>query len=320
MDGLKKTELDQIVKSGNLPPSEIQLILEEYHYNDKSNWALFLQWLFIGLGSGLMCAGIIFFFAFNWEELHKFVKLGMIIVLLLSSIIPVIFLSLKPIYDKILLTVSTVLVGVAFAVFGQIYQTGANAFDFFLAWTLFVVVWAFSTRFSPMWVIFLILTTITTILYIDQEIIEFSEDLLLMVLIVKFTSVYFIIRGIESYKDIVLFDRWFDNLLQLVLVYIITAAINLSLFQDFKPGYILVIVVVAIVYYTFLFFRGLKEQNIVSVSIIPFSIMFIICTSLLKVSDEIPMVIFLVMISSGFMILFVNRLLNLLKLWRNENV
>lgn len=319
MNEITKSELDQIIKGSELPPTEITNLLEEVHYNTKSDWITLLQRLFLGLGSGLMCAGIIFFFAFNWDDIHKFVKLGIVGVLLLGCILPVLFMKLKPLYSNILLTASSVMVGVAFAVYGQIYQTGADAYDFFLAWTSFVAIWAFSTRFSPMWVVFLSLTTLTTMLYVDQEIIKYSEDLILLILILKFAVVYFIIRGIEYLKETPIFDRWFDNLLQLVLVYLITVAINLSLFQDFQTSYILSIGAIALVFYPFLFMRGLKQKNIVSVSIIPFSIMFMICAALLKASDEIPMVTFLVILSSAFMVVFVNRLLHLLKLWKNEN-
>ena len=137
-----------------------------------------------------MCAGVIFFFAFNWDDIHKFVKLGLVVTLLLGCMIPVLFLKLKPLYKHILLTTSSVLIGVSFAVYGQIYQTGADAYDFFLGWTIFVTLWVLSTRFSALWLLFFTLTTVTTILYFDQELNRHSEDLLMFICVLKFAIIY----------------------------------------------------------------------------------------------------------------------------------
>ena len=45
---------------------------------------------------------------------------------------------------------ATFLIGTLFAVFGQIYQTGADAYDLFLGWTLFTILWAVAIRFAPL--------------------------------------------------------------------------------------------------------------------------------------------------------------------------
>lgn len=318
MEEINKTELDSLVVNGKLPPTEINQLLENEYYHDKKDWINFLSRFFLGLGSSLMCAGVIFFFAFNWDDIHKFVKLGLVITLLLGCIGPVLFLNLKSLYKNILLTLSSVLIGVAFAVYGQIYQTGADAYDFFLGWTLFVTFWALSTRFSAMWLVFFTLTTITTALYFDQELNMYSEDLLMLVVVLKFAIIYAIIKGIEYVKKEDLFDRWFDNLLQIAIVYLISASITISLFSSFNTYYLTAIIGIGVVYYIYLFIKGLRLKNIVPVSIVPFSLMWIISTCLIKASDEIPMVIFLILLTAAFMIVFVNKLLTLLNIWKNE--
>ena len=55
-----------------------------------------------------------------------------------------------------------------FAVFGQIYQTGADAYDLFLGWTLFTILWAFAIRFTPLWLTFIGLLCTTIWLYAMQ--------------------------------------------------------------------------------------------------------------------------------------------------------
>ena len=59
---------------------------------DAKAWLRFVQAFTLTLGSGLMLAGIIFFFAYNWELMHRFVKLGITVALILAVIsIAVIF-------------------------------------------------------------------------------------------------------------------------------------------------------------------------------------------------------------------------------------
>ena len=51
---------------------------------DAKAWMRFLQDFTLALGSGLMLAGIMLFFAYNWESLHRLVKLGMAVALILA--------------------------------------------------------------------------------------------------------------------------------------------------------------------------------------------------------------------------------------------
>lgn len=82
------------------------------------------------------------------------------------------------------LTGAAMLVGVLFAVFGQIYQTGANAYDFFLAWTLFVVLWVVVFNFAPLWLLFLTLVNTTFVLYTQQVARDWDEIFIVTLLFV----------------------------------------------------------------------------------------------------------------------------------------
>ena len=50
-------------------------------YADKKQWNQFLSVFLLAVGVGFTVAGIIFFFAYNWDELPKFAKLGIVEVL-----------------------------------------------------------------------------------------------------------------------------------------------------------------------------------------------------------------------------------------------
>ena len=95
-------------------------------YADKKQWNQFLSVFLLAVGVGFTVAGIIFFFAYNWDELPKFAKLGIVEVLLVASVLLATFTRWNKLVKQILLTGATFLIGTLFAVFGQIYQTGAD--------------------------------------------------------------------------------------------------------------------------------------------------------------------------------------------------
>lgn len=125
-------------------------LLQKNVYADSTQWRHFLNLLLPALGIAFIVSGIIFFFAYNWADLNKFVKLGMIEGTLIVAIALVLFTRWSLPVKQIILTGAAFLVGALFAVYGQIYQTGANAYDFFLGWTIFVTLWAIVSGYPPL--------------------------------------------------------------------------------------------------------------------------------------------------------------------------
>jgi uncharacterized membrane protein len=139
-------------------------ILKEQVYNDKDAWSKFLRLFLISLGVGFTTAGIIFFFAYNWADLHKFIKIGLVEGVVIATALAAVYSRIPSDIRNILLTGASILVGVLYAVFGQIYQTGANAYDLFLGWTLFITLWVLISNFAPLWLVFIILINTTVLL------------------------------------------------------------------------------------------------------------------------------------------------------------
>ena len=92
----------------------------------------------------------------------------MVEVLLATSVLLAVFTRWSTLVKQVLLTGATFLTGTLFAVFGQIYQTGADAYHLFLGWTLFTFLWAVAIRFAPLWLTFIGLLSITIWLYVIQ--------------------------------------------------------------------------------------------------------------------------------------------------------
>lgn len=146
-----------ISRNSDIDEKTLTQALEEKVYPDKNNWKKYTRLFFLSASALLFVSGVIFFFAFNWQSLHKFLKLGLIQGSIIAGIIILFKVKSNIFVQNITLTVVSMLVGVLFAVFGQIYQTGANSYDFFLGWTVFISVWVISSNFNILWLIYSIL-------------------------------------------------------------------------------------------------------------------------------------------------------------------
>lgn len=132
------------------------------------DWAQWTTVFSLILGSALLLAGIIFFFAYNWEGLHRLAKLGLLQGTVLLSWLAAIWIGLRRLTGQMCLLGACVLIGVCFAVYGQVYQTGADAFGFFMAWSISILPWVVAGRFAPLWVLWLTLVNLTVWLFWDQ--------------------------------------------------------------------------------------------------------------------------------------------------------
>lgn len=149
-------------------PKKIETALKESVYADKKSWSRFLDLFLLGLGFSFVISGIIFFFAYNWTDLPKFAKLGIIEFLLLLSISLSLLTKWRVELKGTLLMGAAFLTGALFAIFGQIYQTGADAYNLFMGWAIFIAIWTFVSNFPPLWMLFILLINTTLLLYKEQ--------------------------------------------------------------------------------------------------------------------------------------------------------
>lgn len=137
---------------------------------DAKAWTRFLQAFTLALGSGLMLAGIIFFFAYNWELMHRFVKMGIAVALILAVFAVSMTVKMSDFTRKIMVFVLCVLVGVFWAIFGQVYQTKADSYVFFLTWVFCILAWVYIADFYPLWTFFIALVSFGVIpLFPDND-------------------------------------------------------------------------------------------------------------------------------------------------------
>jgi uncharacterized membrane protein len=313
---INREDIHIIARHSNLKGTEVAKFLKQNVYNDVEEWKKFLRLFLLALGVSFTLAGIIFFFAYNWSSMHRFAKLGMMQGLIVVTTLIMLFSRFSPIVKNILLTGASVLVGVLFAVFGQIYQTGANAYDFFLGWTLFITIWVLLSGFPSLWLIYITLVNTTFILYTQQVVQGWSDAISVTIL---FLGNAFILTGfilLAKYRKDINLPLWFTNTLALATVSFSTIGICMGIF-DFEPAYFILMISAAILYAAGLKY-GLDYKRAFYLSIIPFSLIIIISALLIKVFKE--ELVFLV--NSVFIVASVTylimKLVSLQKKWAHE--
>jgi len=310
---MKRDDIHIIARNSNLSEKGIAKALVDNVYHDKGSWQKFLKLFFISLGVGFTVSGIVFFFAYNWADLHDYVKIGLTEGILIIATALALFLKVNDTVRNVILTAASVLVGVLFAVFGQVYQTGANAYDFFLAWTIFVTLWVLVSDFAPLWLLYLVLINTTFILYSEQVANDWPE-ILVLTLLFAFNAMVLIAALLFVQKKI---PNWFLNTVALAAVSFATIGMVNGIFSPYQPAFA-ILIVVTIVSFALGIWYGLTTQSGFYLSIISFSLIIMVSALLIKISNEEVMLLVISLFIIASVTLTIKKLVDLQKKWKNE--
>lgn len=314
---IKREDIHIISRHSNWSESGVKKILADKVYNNAKSWGKFLELFFISLGVCFTTAGIIFFFAYNWADLHKFIKLGLIEGLIIITTLIVLFSKFNLNIKNIILTGASILVGVLFAVFGQVYQTGANAYDFFLGWTMFITLWVIVSNFAPLWLVYLTLINTTLILYAEQVAHNWSTVFVFTLLfVINILFLIFCLFGLRKISEIK-FPNWFLHIVALASVIFATLGIISGIFDEIEASFWVLIIITSIVYGIGIKY-GLKIKSGFYLSIIPFSLIVILSALFIKISDDAGMFLVVSLFVIGSVTLVIKNLIDLQKKWANE--
>lgn len=137
------------------------LISEETHaallaqLRPASVWRQWASWNLLGLGTTLVLAGIIFFFAYNWQGMARLERLTLVQGGLFASAMGSRIAGSRTLVGHMLTLAACVMIGVFLAVFGQSYQTGADTYELFAGWAALMLIWVVGQQFAPLWVLWL---------------------------------------------------------------------------------------------------------------------------------------------------------------------
>ncbi|MER3375765.1 MAG: DUF2157 domain-containing protein [Allomuricauda sp.] len=314
MPKIDREDIQILCNHSNWSDAGVRKTLEEHIYNGLSSWRRFLQLLLLALGVSFTTAGIIFFFAYNWADLHKFAKLGLIESLIVILILAAVFTKAKPLVKKMLVLAASILVGVLYAVFGQVYQTGANAYDFFLGWTLCVFVWVLFSNFAPLWTLFVVLVNTTLFLYAEQVAHEWSE-MFLYTLLFSINGLFLVsFLWLPRILKLAPFPSWFVQLIALATVACATIGVSGGIFEEMEPSFLILLFLTALCYGVGIWY-GLKTKSLFYLSVVPFSVIIMLSAALLDISDEASMLFAIGVFIVTSITLLIKILLNYQKKW-----
>ena len=153
---LTRGDLDRLHLEGLLSDDAFASALS--HWDASRAWRSFAtRWLTI-LGAVFLLVGVLFFFAYNWKELHRFTRFailegGVLLTALASA------WTLRSerhrLAGELLLIAAAVLTGILIAVYGQAYQTGADAYQNFLGWAALILPWVMVARSAALSILWL---------------------------------------------------------------------------------------------------------------------------------------------------------------------
>ncbi|HEX7120669.1 MAG TPA: DUF2157 domain-containing protein [Longimicrobiales bacterium] len=139
-----------------------------------AEWARFGSAALLFLGAALLLAGIVTFFAFNWDVIGRFGRFAA-----LQAAIVLCALAgwrwLGTWTGKVALFAAGALVGPLLGVYGQTYQTGADLWGLFAVWGALIPPWAIAARFGALWVLVIALADVAVVLFAYQTA-ELSGD------------------------------------------------------------------------------------------------------------------------------------------------
>lgn len=274
------------------------------------------------LGVGFALAGIVFFCAYNWADMGRFFKFSLLLVLIIATVAVALFANVKQIIKQAALFAASVLVGCLFAVYGQVYQTGANIYTLFLGWTIAIVPWVIISVFPPLWMLLLVLMNATMILYSDQVVLsDYSYYAYAIILVINCLCVLLIECLSKGRALIRVKTEWF---LAVITSVVIACSVLLlcyfSLSRWIAPSQLPALVTGAAVIGAG-FWYGIYRRSLLYIAITIFGVIIIGLCLLLQwgfVDDEVAMICILIIYTLSALSILIYSLIKIKNRWSNE--
>jgi uncharacterized membrane protein len=132
---------------------------------EAPQWRAFLDRLLVGSAVIALAAAAVFFVAYNWDELGRFARFGLAQVLVVAALLAYWRFGPDSLPGKAALLAGAVFLGALLALFGQIYQTGADTWELFANWAALIVPWVVVGRFAALWMLWIALLNLSIALH-----------------------------------------------------------------------------------------------------------------------------------------------------------
>ena len=163
--------IEQLLKQGRLPLSNVEAAATHLQvYPSAPTWRSFFDKAALIIGVILLSLALVFFIAYNWQDLGKMGKFALVEGALVMTIALYVAFSFRKRYTlvrQLLLLIASIITGSLLALFGQVYQTGADTWQLFFGWAVLILPWVIIARFPALWLLWLGLVNAALTLYLD---------------------------------------------------------------------------------------------------------------------------------------------------------
>lgn len=156
----------ELIEEGAIHPGDLERAVEVSGLQPGGRaWSSFLDQILLWFGALALAFSVLFFIAYNWAELGRFARFGLVELALLGAMAVYWKQDGRGLTSQAALMAATLLLGVLLALYGQVYQTGADPWQLFFTWALLMLPWALIGRFAALWLVWLGLLNLSVVLY-----------------------------------------------------------------------------------------------------------------------------------------------------------
>ena len=166
--------IEQLLHQGLLPLKNTEAAATHLEvYPSKRTWLIFFDKALLIIGAVALVLSLVFFIAYNWQNIGKMGKFALVEGALVITIALYVALSFRQLRQRfqlirqLLLLIASIITGSLLALFGQVYQTGADTWQLFFGWALLITPWVMIARFPALWLLWLGLINACLLLYLD---------------------------------------------------------------------------------------------------------------------------------------------------------
>ena len=172
--------IEQLLHQGLLPLKNTEAAATHLEvYPSKRTWLMFFDKALLIIGAVALVLSLVFFIAYNWQNIGKMGKFALVEGALVITIALYVALSFRQLRQRfqlirqLLLLIASIITGSLLALFGQVYQTGADTWQLFFGWALLITPWVLIARFPTLWLLWLGLINACLLLYLDVANLQF---------------------------------------------------------------------------------------------------------------------------------------------------
>lgn len=162
----ERHELVSLIGQGAIPPEQVARAVQVAGLRPSPRaWGVFIDRVLLWLGSLALTFAVLFFVAYNWAELGRWPRFGLVQAALVLAVGVAVWGNTHRWVARAALTAAALLVGGLLALLGQVYQSGADPWQLFFVWAMLILPWVFVSRFELLWLAWLALLNTALWLY-----------------------------------------------------------------------------------------------------------------------------------------------------------